>query len=241
MMRVLFVTGAFFTATAGHAQSCRQALVLALDVSGSVNGLEYSQQVAGLAAALNHPDVRELILVGADAPVSLAVFEWSSRNHQLVILPWTSLDTPEALDAAIERIRNHRPVRAGLRTAMGTALSYASGMLLQQSNCWQQTIDISGDGRNNIGAEPAQVYDLREFDRVTVNALVIGEPAGVAVVSNAITADELRQYFEDEVIFGPQAFAIVANGYADYENAMRLKLMRELSLPMFGALNPNSD
>lgn len=239
-MRILLFLATFLMVSPANAQSCRQALVLALDVSGSVNGIEYSQQVTGLANALNSEDVRKLILSGAQAPVSLAVFEWSSRNHQYVIQPWISLDSPAALNDAIARIRAHRPVRAGLKTALGTALTFGAGMLDQRAYCWQLTIDVSGDGRNNIGPNPTQAYALDGFERISVNALVVGDPIGGTIEDNGLSAQVLRQYFEDDVIRGPDAFAIIANGYADYADAMRRKLMRELSLPMFGEMTaPN--
>ncbi|MCF2869893.1 DUF1194 domain-containing protein [Octadecabacter sp. G9-8] len=237
MMRVLLLLGAICCGTSVAAQSCRQALVLALDVSGSVNQTEYRQQTDGLAAALDAPDVRDLILSGIEAPVVLAVYEWSSRNHQYVIQPWIRLDSAVALDAAIARIRGHRPVRAGLKTALGTSLTFAAGMLDQQSQCWELTIDVSGDGRNNIGPTARQAYSLGGFERVTVNALVVGDPLGGTIDSNGLSGELLRSYFEDEVIRGPQAFVMVANGYGDYADAMRLKLIRELTLPMLGQLS----
>ena len=71
----------FAMSHAAYAQSCRLALVLALDVSGSVDPQEYAQQVQGLAAALDHPEIRDQLLDSAGAPVSLAVFEWLSLIH----------------------------------------------------------------------------------------------------------------------------------------------------------------
>lgn len=223
----------FGFAPMAQAQSCRLALVLALDVSGSVNPNEYAQQVDGLATALNDPDVRSLILFSADAPVALTVFEWSSRNHQYVIQPWVSLDGPAALDQAIIRIRSHKKVRAGLKTAMGTALIFGAELLEEQPTCWQRTIDVSGDGRNNIGAAPQEVYRTGIFDQITVNALVVSEPESVG---SKLSPETLRAYYEAEVIHGPRAFAMVADGYADYAAAMRRKLVRELAPPMFGEL-----
>ncbi len=238
MMCVLLLCLAVFAPSQSTAQSCRQALVLALDVSGSVNADEYQQQISGLAAALNDPDVRDLILSGVEAPVMLAVYEWSSRNHQYVIQPWVRLDSAAALDGVVLRIRSHQPVRAGLKTALGTSLTFAAGMLDQQSQCWQLTIDVSGDGRNNIGATPQQAYALAGFARITVNALVVGDPIGSAVPGGGQNSAELREYFEGDVIRGPNSFALVANGYADYAGAMRAKLIRELTLPMLGQLEP---
>lgn len=216
---------------------CRQALVLALDVSGSVNAQEYQQQVNGLADALDSPEVRHLILFGADAPVALAVFEWSSRNHQLMIQPWVMLNSPGALDAAIARIRQHRKQRAGLKTALGTALMHAAALLRQQPDCWRKTIDVSGDGPNNIGATPAQTYDTTDFGGATVNALVIGSTDRDFGLSD----HDLQRYFEQEVLMGPGAFSIIAHGYADYARAMQLKLERELQLPIFGSLSADHE
>jgi hypothetical protein len=221
---------------AAQAQSCRQALLLALDVSGSVNATEYRQQTDGLAVALNAPDVRELILANSDAPVTLAIYEWSSRNHQFVIQPWVTLNSDAALDGVIENMRVHRPIRAGLKTALGTALTFGAGMLDQQAHCWELTIDVSGDGRINIGSTPTQAYALEGFERVTVNALVVGDPIGFVPEAGEMAAEDLRGYFEARVIRGPQAFAMVARGYEDYADAMRRKLIRELSQPMLGQL-----
>ncbi|MEM8979649.1 MAG: DUF1194 domain-containing protein [Pseudomonadota bacterium] len=209
------------------------ALVLALDVSGSVDGVEYAQQVDGLAAALDHQDIRSQILNGAGASVSLAVFEWSSRNHQYLIQPWIDLDSAAALDRAIAQIRAHRKVRAGLKTALGTALSYGASLLRQKSQCWTKTIDVSGDGKNNIGVAPAQLYATGAFDSITVNALVIGNTKrGELSAANSV----LLRYFENEVIHGPGSFAMIARGYEDYANAMRRKLSKELELPILGRL-----
>ncbi len=220
-----------------EAQLCRLALVLALDVSGSVNPTEYAQQIDGLATALNHPDVRSLILFSADAPVSFAAFEWSSRNHQYIIQPWISLDGPGALDAAIARIGSHGRVRAGLKTAMGTALLFGASMLEQRAHCWQRTIDLSGDGKNNIGLSPADAYRHPIFDELTVNALVVTDPANTGQDGTSLSPEALRQYYQDEVIHGPRAFAMVADGYPDYASAMQRKLMRELALPVFGQID----
>ena len=211
------------------AEACRQALVLALDVSGSVNEKEYQQQVSGLAWALSDPQVRSLLLDSSAPPVAIAVFEWSSRNHQLLIQPWALIDSAATLDQVVARIQGHRKQRAGLKTALGTALSYAAQLLKAQPQCWQHTVDVSGDGRNNIGPTPRDAY-ARGFANVTVNALVVTD----------IERDESRlglvRYFQTQVLHGPDAFTMVAEGYGDYARAMRLKLIRELAVPVFGAL-----
>lgn len=216
-----------------QAQNCRLALALALDVSGSVDAVEYTQQVNGLADALSAPDVRKAILSSGDAAVSLAVFEWSSRNHQIVVQPWVRIDTPAALDAVTAQIRAHRKKRAGLKTALGTALSFGAALLGQQSQCWRKTLDVSGDGKNNIGPTPPQIYQTGVYAGITVNALVIGDPAGVEMEAD----QQLLRYYERQVIHGPASFAMIAQGYEDYATAMRRKLVRELAMPVLGRVD----
>lgn len=222
-----------------RAEACRLALVLALDVSGSVNETEYRQQLNGVANALDSPPVRASILSYSGASVQLAVFEWSSQNHQFLVQPWIALDSDAAIDQAVARIRGYRKQRAGLKTALSTAMLFAAELLREQRDCWQRKIDVSGDGKNNIGPALDQVYGLGSFAGVTVNALVIGEPSpGTASeASTGLTRTALRQYYEDEVILGPDAFAIDAYGYEDYARAMQEKLLREIHVPILGAIH----
>ena len=233
-MRVLIFLF-FLSPFAGFAQECRLALVLALDVSGSVNDREYRLQISGLAAALNDPDVRQAILGGGGAHVDLAAFEWSSQNHQFIIQPWVTLDSHAAIDGAVARIGAYRKQRAGLKTALSTAMLFAGELLRGKSECWEHKIDVSADGPNNIGPPVSESYRADTLAGVTVNALVVGslgdaEPGTL----EALEDKDLRQYYEREVIRGPGAFAMIARGYPDYARAMREKLLRELAPAAIG-------
>lgn len=239
-MRLLWIVVLALLAVAAPVSACRQALVIALDVSGSVDATEYQQQVNGLAFALGHPDVKNIILADLENPIMITVFEWSSQNHQYVILPWSRLDSAMALDTAIERISSHRKVRAGLKTALGTALAFGQSMLAKQTDCWQHTIDVSGDGRNNSGPSPPEVY-ASGFGRAIVNGLVVGNPEADSAEGPGIQTSELHVYFENEVIRGPGAFSIVAKGYTDYARAMKVKLEKELQLPVIGKAETKSE
>ena len=90
------------------------------------------------------------------------------------------------------------------------------------------------DGPNNIGPTPAQIYAHPDFDRITINALVVGTPVDETEPGNRISPAELKRYYESQVIHGPNAFAMIADGYADFARAMQRKLIEELSLPQFG-------
>ncbi len=116
------------------------ALVLALDVSGSVNEVEYAQQLNGVAQALDSPPVRAQILNGPS--VALAVFEWSSQNHQFLVQPWITLDSHAAIDRAVANVRAYRKKRAGLKAALSTALLFASNLFQERQHCWSKKIDV---------------------------------------------------------------------------------------------------
>lgn len=212
------------------ASPCRHALVLALDVSGSVNDEEYRLQIDGLAAALLAPKVQSLILSKPSTPISLAIFEWSEETHQKLIVDWTELTSPAILNAIATRLQNHSKDRATLKTAIGSALSYAKALLDQKKSCLLRTIDLSGDGINNDGKTPGETYTDLQFGNIVVNGLAISiYPIGDAENPVYLGQKSLQNYFDTEVIRGPKAFTIRAQGYKDYKNAMTRKLIKELS------------
>ena len=87
------------TSSAGADAACRQALALGLDVSGSVDEVEYQLQLQGLAAALLSEDVRASLMRLPNAPVRILVFEWSGQDYQRVLIPWTDITSPSRLAA----------------------------------------------------------------------------------------------------------------------------------------------
>ncbi|MEE3100763.1 MAG: DUF1194 domain-containing protein, partial [Pseudomonadota bacterium] len=203
------------------AWSCSLALALALDVSSSVDPGEYALQADGLASALEDPDVKEAILAPGGL-VYIAVYEWSGRWQHAVVAGWTELNTPGEIDALAARIRGFGRSHADYPTALGHAIGFAARLLAEAPVCDRRVLDISGDGANNDGYEPAQAYGSFELQDVTVNALVVGGQA----------RPQLTRYFETMVIKGPGAFVEVARDYRDYAKAMKRKLLREIRPPM---------
>lgn len=214
-------------APAGAAE-CRLALLLGLDISSSVDAEEDALQRGGMVAALKAPDVVAAFFA-IDMPVALGVFEWSGRYNQEVILDWTIIDTQSALEAAADRIADSRRSYNEFPTAMGEALTFAAQMLARAPRCLQQTIDIAGDGENNEGGGPRVAYRDPAFDGVTVNGLVVANAADFQ------TEERLTQFYADYVLRGPGSFMVVADGFEDYERAMREKLERELGVAVIGA------
>ncbi|MDJ1008804.1 MAG: DUF1194 domain-containing protein [Paracoccaceae bacterium] len=214
------------------AEACRLALALGLDVSGSVIGREYRLQLSGLASALRDADVQAAFLAVPDAPVALAVFEWSAATHQVVIRDWAAMESPVALDLAAAEIAAWGRRPAPEATALGSAMLFGAALLDRAPACRAATLDLSGDGRNNDGPPPTAVRGLPQLDRITVNALVVEADTG--------EAEDLEGYFRSDVIRGPGAFALRAAGYEDYARAMRLKLLKELETLAIGALDPGA-
>lgn len=209
------------------ASACRLALVLAMDVSSSVDATEDRLQRAGLASALIDPDVQNAFFLSAD-PVALHVFEWSGQYMQTTLVPWMQVGGPEDLLVAAAAIGQSTRSQTEFPTAMGSALGHAAIQLLAAPPCAAQTIDLAGDGVNNEGFGPNEAYAAFPFAGVVVNGLVVA-------TDNGADSAEIVRFYRDEVIRGPAAFVEIANGFDDYAATMRRKLIRELSSQMMGA------
>lgn len=221
MIRAAFIALLLF-AGAAQAAPCRLALLLALDVSSSVDSREDRLQREGVARALASPEVRR-VLSDNSLPVAVAAFEWSGRNQQSVVLPWTLLENDLDIDTASMTLKNSQRSTSEFPTALGYAIGYAATLFADAPDCDAQTLDVAGDGVNNDGFPPLLAYQNFPLDGVTVNGLVVlGDKDG------------LTDYFEQYVIQGPGAFTQEAQGYDDYEQAMTRKLLRELQSMAIG-------
>ena len=232
MIRIAFIALLLCLPLAATAQGCRLALVLAIDVSSSVDATEDVLQRQGTAAALASEPVAKAFFA-ADLPVALAVYEWAGRYNQELILDWTMIDSQAALLGAAETVSNSRRSHNDFPTAMGYGLGFGGSLLARAPSCLYRVLDIAGDGQNNEGFGPQLAYQEFGFDDVTVNGLVVN-----AADFEAETG--LIAFYQAEVLHGPGAFMIIANGFEDYERAMRIKLERELTPPAIGAL-PRTD
>ncbi len=214
---------------------CRQALALALDVSGSVDLREYRLQIDGLVAALNHPDVVASLLEAPQAPVKLMVYEWSGPSDQAVLVPWTAITTRDALAEISAALATTQRREAEPGTALGVAMTLGADFLDEQSHCWKRTLDISGDGHSNLGPRPRDVKAAIGARGITINGLVIGADSPVGADRRQSDISELSAYFAAEVIVGPDAFVETAIGFEDYAASMTRKLKRELQGMVIGA------
>lgn len=213
---------------AAPAVSCRLALALALDVSGSVDTPEYRLQIGGLAGALRDPEVQAVLLSAPENPVALSVFEWSGRTDQRILVGWTDIVSPESLDGIIAQLAATQRAFMSPSTGLGTAMQRGATLLRQRPDCARHVLDISGDGKNNDGPRPRAVRDSAPLQGITVNGLVIGLEFSKPVERRHVGLSELAAYYRANVLRGPDAFLQVAVGFEDYQNAMTKKLLREL-------------
>jgi hypothetical protein len=193
-------------------------LVLAVDVSGSVDEREYALQMIGIADALRLPEVGGLI-ASHHAGVALTLVHWSGGHINRQVVPWRLLRSEaDALGFAAEVDKVHRSNWAN-QTALGHAIQFCVKLIDGNPFAGRlKRIDMSGDGRNNSGIAPATARDAALARNITVNGLPIldGDPG-------------LGDYYAAFVVGGEDAFVITAETYQDFAKAFRTKLMRELS------------
>ncbi|WP_343081244.1 DUF1194 domain-containing protein [Ostreiculturibacter nitratireducens] len=202
--------------------ACRLALELAFDVSRSVDAADYSVQRKGLVLALQDPEIRAAFL-GPEDHVAIAVYEWSGRRHQEVVVGWTEVTSEADLDHVAGVIAAREGWGYGLPTAIGYALEFGRQLFDEAPDCVARVIDVSGDGRNNEGMSPADAYRRKDFGDILVNALAIGGHEA-----------DIVAYYRGEVIRGRGAFVEVAPQHTDFPRAIRRKLMRELAEQVLG-------
>lgn len=231
-MKALFIAALLIVAAPAEA-SCRLALNMALDVSGSVDEEEYLLQMSGLAEALGSEDVKRALFAAPEAPVALAIFEWSSSSYQRIIQDWVLIATPDILEDVRAKLLSWRRAPAPEATGLGAALRFSDQMFARAPACWAETLDVSGDGKNNDWPIPERLRREGALSDRTVNALVVAREY-ISVQDNTPNGvAELSAYFRAKIIHGPGAFIEVALGFEDYAEAMQKKLLKELTtLPL---------
>jgi Ca-activated chloride channel family protein len=196
------------------ARACETALLLAIDVSNSVDPAEYRLQVDGMADALLDPGVRDAILQGE---VRLSVVQWSGAAEQELSIPWTTLRTEGEIDAFAARARALDRAFIQSNTAPGDAILFALDQMPAVAACTRRIIDISGDGPENAGSPTGPARRAAERAGVLINAIAI-EAIGVSTT----------QYYLRNVVTSA-GFVLTARRHTDYPRAIREKIKRELA------------
>jgi hypothetical protein len=204
------------------AMSCGLALLLAVDVSLSIDTVEYDLQTSGMARALYQEDVQ--LAIGAyPGGVAIAVIQWSGGEEQFLALPWTMLSGIAEIDKFASDIANIPRAFSG-DTAPGSALAF--GLDLHNANPWhclRRVIDLSGDGPQNSGVDTSVASNAAVNSGVMVN--------GLAILGSDRNTE---QFFLRNVVRGPNSFLETTNGFNDFERVFHKKLLRELPIILSG-------
>lgn len=199
--------------------ACDVALLLTVDVSGSIDRGEYRLQVEGLAAALDDPEVAEALLLGQAA---LGVVQWSGTGKQAMSIPWRRMLSPAEVADFARRARELPRAYTGSDTAVGEAIAFAVNQFAAVSDCRRKVIDISGDGPQNAGAPLGPARGTAAAAGVEINAIAIEDPGRSIPIS-----EFYRRY-----VVTRNGFVVTARGLTDYPRAIREKLLREVARPL---------
>ena len=219
----------------GLAEEVDLELILAVDISGSIDHAEAQLQRRGYLKALVDPRVVRAITGGERRRIAITYMEWAGGHYQNVIAGWTVVRDLASARAFAEAVAGN-PVTTERWTSISTAIDFALGLFdANPYRGMRKVLDISGDGKNNNGGllAPARARALKAG--VTINGLPIvndrPNPWGFP------PPKDLDRYYFDRVIGGPGAFIVVARGFKSFGDAVKAKLALEIAGP--GRLLPN--
>ena len=201
------------------------ALVLAVDVSLSMEPDEQDLQRQGFVEAFRSPEVHEAIGKGMLGRIAVVYVEWAGAGYQQVVVPWTVIEQPGDSRAFAARLAESSIQRFGY-TSISGAIDFSLWKLRPSGvQAVRQVIDISGDGANNQGRIVTAARDEALAQGITINGLplMLKRPDGLWDIDN------LDLYFRDCVIGGPGAFMIPVREKAQFAEAIRTKVVREIA------------
>jgi len=210
-------------------------LVLAVDVSGSIDEDEARLQRQGYVAALSDPEVIRAITTGMLGRIAVTYFEWAGDGWQVPVLPWTLIDSPQTAQAFAAKLAA-APLGSGPWTSISDAIRAAVPMFdVNEFEGTRRIIDISGDGPNNTGGLVEPERDQAVARRITIN--------GLPIINDRFNFSRppmpnLDLYYRNCVIGGPGAFLVVAHGFKSFAQAIRRKLILEIAGRLPGPTPP---
>jgi hypothetical protein len=224
------VAVAAFSFTARAAEAVDLLLVLAADVSRSVDQPKFQLQRDGYAAGFSDPRVLEAISGGYHRRIAICFVEWSGVGAQKLVIDWMMIDGPDAArrfaDALAEAPRSFAD-----RTSISGGIEFSMAQFERAPfESKRRTIDVSGDGTNNSGREVTAARDEAVAKGITINGLVILSDRPLAWnPEHTNPAGGLPNYFRDNVVGGPGAFVMVAENFQSFGQALINKLVAEIA------------
>jgi len=217
-------------ATVRAAEPVDLLLVLASDVSRSVDHPKFLLQREGYASAVSNPQVLEAIKSGAHGKIGLCFIEWSGYGAQKVVISWTAIDGPASArkfgDQLFELPRSFAD-----RTSISGGIDFAVSQLASAPfDAARRAIDVSGDGTNNAGRDVRLARDDATAKGIVINGLVILSDRQVPWnAEHTNPPGGLENYYRENVIGGPGAFVMVAEDFQSFGRAIIKKMIAEIA------------
>ena len=228
------IAAAGLMATRSHAaEPVDIALVLAADVSRSIDDDEFTLQRKGYAAAITNAQVLGAIAQGEYRAIALNFIEWAGTEEQKVVVDWTVVHDQASANAFAATLMAAPRSFLG-RTAIGSAIEFAMGVLGESGiTAPRHVIDISGDGTSNQGDALTQARDVAVAAGTVINGLAIfnkkAAAAGGYLALHTNPPGGIAKYYRDNVIGGPGAFVEQIDDFDSFEEAMIRKLLSEIA------------
>jgi hypothetical protein len=206
-------------------------VILAADVSRSIDDAEFDLQRKGYAAALTDPRVLEAIRGRPGAAIGVCFIEWSGDEDQQVVVDWNEIRDEEdagSVAAAILVAPRSFMGRTSISAAIDFAMTHFATAKWQAS---RRIIDISGDGTNNSGRAVTEARDEAVARGVTINGLaIINDKPNLGYSAHTQPPGGLPLYYRQNVIGGPNAFLLVVQNFNSFADAMAQKLAKEIDV-----------
>jgi Protein of unknown function (DUF1194) len=214
-----------------HAAGVEMTVVLAADVSRSVDDGEFDLQRKGYAAALTDPRVLRAIHGTKSGAIGVAFVEWSGEDEQNIVLPWSEIrDEEDGGGAAAAILKAPRSFTG--RTSISAAIDFAMAYFAKAK--WppaRRIIDLSGDGTSNSGRPITEARDQAVAAGVTINGLaIINNKPNLGYSAHTNPPGGLPNYYRQNVVGGRNAFLIVVKDFNSFADAMANKLAKEINV-----------
>ncbi len=233
LMRFALALAAAILIAPALAQAAEQVdllLVLAADVSRSVDHPKFLLEREGYAAAISDPQVIDVIKSGPHQRIALCFVEWSGFGAQKLLIDWSLIDGPGAArkfgDQLLELPRSFAD-----RTSISGGIEFAAAQMEHAPyEATRRTIDVSGDGTNNAGRDVKLARDEALAKGIVINGLVILSDRPVPWnAEHTNPPGGLEKYYQDNVVGGPGAFVMVAENFNSFGRAIIKKLIAEIA------------
>jgi hypothetical protein len=230
LLALIFAAAASFPAAASAADKVDLLLVLAADVSRSIDNEKFQLQREGYAAAISDQRVLDAIRSGRSGRIGVMFVEWSGVGSQRVLIDWTAIGDAEAAKGFGDRLLE-APRSFADRTSISGAIAFAMDQFARSPYAaTRRTIDISGDGTNNSGADVMAARNTALAQGVTINGLVILSDTPLPWnPDHTNPPGGLDNYYRSHVVGGPGAFVLVAENFNSFGEAIIKKMIAEVA------------